>query len=276
MITAAKNAPGEWLVWRLVRGAFFKQFSAVHARLRPARTDADRARATIYYLNHSNWWDGYACMVLARFALRQPAYLMMDERNLRRYRFFTWAGCFSVDRDDGRAARATLDYAAGVLAGQPGSALFIFPQGTLVPNDRRPLQFYSGLARLAARVPGARLVPVAARYEFLQEQRPEAFLSVGAPLDLEPGAPVHPRALTAGLAARLTADLDTLRADLAAERLDDFTPLLRGRQGIDRTFDRLLLRRRRASRRLEPDEFGTEGGTGHGLTRIGRIDTDFF
>jgi 1-acyl-sn-glycerol-3-phosphate acyltransferase len=126
----------------------------------------------------------------------------------------------------------------------------VFPQGTLIPNDRRPLRLYSGLARLAQRVGQVQLVPVAFRYEFLQEQRPDAFASIGPPRLLTPATPIHPRALTTELTAALTAEVDALHADITAEQFAGFTTILRGKQGIDRIFDALASRGRRESRRL--------------------------
>ncbi len=249
MIRAAKNPLGETLVWQLIRHAVTTHFSAVHARWRDeGERNAAPALPTIYCPNHSNWWDGYLCMVLARTVFHHEPYLMMEERNLARYRFFTWAGVFGVDRDDARAAVASLDYAADLLRGHPARGLYLFPQGTMVPNERRPLRLYSGAARLAQRVGRVRIVPVAFRYTFLQEQRPEAFISIGPAHEVT--ADAHPRATTAWLGDAITAELDALTADVTAEHLTDFTTIMRGQSGIDRAFDRLASRDRRASRRL--------------------------
>lgn len=243
MLRAAKNPAGRAAVEWLIRTSLRKQFNTVQVRgdLTPATVP------TIYAPNHSTWWDGYLCQVLAQ-TLRHDPYLMMEERNLRRYRFFTWVGCFGVDRDDARAALASLDYATKLLRGHPERGMYIFPQGTMVPNERRPLQLYSGLARLARRVGTVRVVPVAMRLSFMQEQKPDAFMSIG------PGRMVaatdSPRAITAWLTDALTAELDALTTDITAERLEAFTTVMRGQSGIDRLFDRLASRQRRESRRL--------------------------
>jgi 1-acyl-sn-glycerol-3-phosphate acyltransferase len=247
MIQAAKNPLGERLVWRLVRSSLRSHFHAVHVRRNGDEQIAHLP--TIYYVNHSNWWDGYLCMALNQLALRQDCYLAMEQKNLRRYRFFAWAGVFGLDRDDGRDALAALDYAAALLKDHPERAAFMFPEGTMAPNDHRPLRFYSGVAHLARRVGDVRIIPIVLRYEFLQEQRPEAFISVGPP-QIVSAASLHPRALTASLATTLTTELDALRDDVVAERLADFQPILQGKGGVDRIFDRAMSRGRRESRRL--------------------------
>ena len=69
------------------------------------------------------------------------AYGIMEERQLRRYGFFRRLGMFSVDRENFRSARRSLDYAATLLRGT-GRVLWLFPQGEIVPNDRRPVRCY--------------------------------------------------------------------------------------------------------------------------------------
>ena len=250
MIKAAKNPVGYWLVWQIIRSSIAKQFNAVHARQREPQAADSHTLPTIYYVNHSSWWDGFMCEALVQHVFHQDCYLFMEEKNLKRYRFFTYVGAFGVDRDDARAALASLDYAAATLTAQPGRAVFIFPQGTMAPNERRPLQFYSGVTHLARRIGQVRLVPIALRYEFMQEQRADAFISIGPARIVADLTPPQMRALIPELATTLTAELDALSADIAAERLDDFHTIMRGSGGIDRVLDRAMSRDRRESRRL--------------------------
>ena len=254
MITAAKNPVGGFLVWQLIRSAITKQFSAVHVREREPADPTLRTMPTIYYANHSSWWDGYMCTSLAEHVFRQDSYIFMEEKNLRRYRFFTWTGAFGVDRDNARSALQSLDYAAGLLTALPGRGVYIYPQGTMVPNDSRPFTFYSGLVHLARRVGRVRLVPVAIRYEFLQEQRPDAFMSIGPAYQYDAATAPRPRTLLPILNTTLTTELDILRADIAAERIADFRTIMRGSKGIDRLFDRAMSRGPRATPILEAEE----------------------
>src|SRR5262249_21005527 len=140
---------------------------------------------------------------------RFQGFCMMEEKELRRYRFFTWVGAFSVNRQDARSAMGSVAYIGRMLAERRDRALAIFPQGEITPNDRRPLTIFSGMAHVARRAGGATLWPIALRYEFRGEQRPEAFIRAGpahhVPADLDP------RALTAVAGVRLTAVCDALR-----------------------------------------------------------------
>jgi 1-acyl-sn-glycerol-3-phosphate acyltransferase len=236
-IRARHSRAGDALIyWALVRSAIWSHFARVWLRVEgPIPIPADGP--LIFYLNHPSWWDGYMAHVLSRMVLgnRFQSFCMMDEHELERYRFFTWIGAFSVNRQDARSALGSVAYISRLLAARPDRALAIFPQGEITPNDRRPLQTFSGLAHVAQRAGGATLWPVALRYEFRGQQRPEAFIRAG-PAHYAPAAS-DTRALTAEAGARLTAACDALRDDLNGAQLEGYRVLLRGRPGPDAIFD---------------------------------------
>ena len=191
---------------RLIKRRFASLRVAGLEHLRERPTDAP----LLLYANHSSWWD-----VLVSVRLNQlcglDAYGMMEERQLRQYKFFRRLGAFSVVREDARAAVASIRYAADLLrAGN--RALWIFPQGITAPNDTRPLKLFTGAARVIQRAGRAYAVPVALRYEFLEDYKPEIFVRVG-PLELSENV-ASPKLLTRQFTANLTANLDQLRQDI--------------------------------------------------------------
>jgi hypothetical protein len=241
-IPARHNRAGDALVyWGLVRSAIWSHFDRVWLRVdgplpRPAEGPL------IVYFNHPSWWDGYMAYVLNRVVLRDcfQGYLMMEEQELRRYQFFAWSGAFSVHRQDARSALRSVAYISQQLAERRDRALMIFPQGEITPNDRRPLVAFPGVAQIARRAGGATLWPVALRYEFRGEQRPEAFIRAGTAHHAPAGADA--RALAAEISRRLTAACDALRDEVNDGKLEGYRVLLRGRTGVNRMFD--ALRRR--------------------------------
>jgi 1-acyl-sn-glycerol-3-phosphate acyltransferase len=240
-VPARHNRSLSALIYRLlVRRSAWSHFDRVWLKIDgPLPHPADGP--LIVYLNHPSWWDGYMAFLLSRAVLRdrfQP-FLMMEERELLRYRFFAWCGCFSIDRQHPRAAARSMAYVGRMLSERRDRALWIFPQGKITPPERRPLALYPGVAHAARRVAPVTLCPVALRYEFRGEQRPEAFLRVG-PLH-HADAALDTRALNAEVAQRLTAAVDALRDDLNAGQLADYQVLLRGRPGVNRLFDALRL-----------------------------------
>jgi chlorobactene lauroyltransferase len=246
-IPAAKSWLGDELIYRLIaRRSLARAFDRVWLQ-QAGPLPEPRDGPLLLYLNHSAWWDGYLMYVIHRVVLggRFDVHLLMEEKQLRAYRFFSWSGAFSIDRRDPEESARSLQYAANLLrGGRRPRLLFIFPQGKIVPADRRPLVTYPGIARIVAMAGPLTLCPVALRYEFLGQQWPHAFIRIGPahraadPSDLE--------GTLADVTARLTAACDALRDDVLALRLERFRPLLQGRQGIDKRFDRfrrMLVRR---------------------------------
>ncbi len=240
-IPARKNFFGELLIFGLCRRSLWKSFHAVRFRavaplpLPPSQLNIP----VIFYANHNTWWDGYLAHIVTRQLYGLEPYLMMDIQQLRRYFFFSWAGVFSVDQQNGRSAMRSIEYIAEELRGGPGRALWIFPQGQIQPQERRPLDFHSGLARTIRRVGECYVYPVAARFEFFREQYPEILIDVGEMRHFPAEAGFDPKKLTAELEQTLTAQLDRLRDTASAQVLEDFVTILKGKGSTDTFFDNL-------------------------------------
>jgi chlorobactene lauroyltransferase len=251
-IPAARNRLGKELIYRtLVLPACWGTWSRVWLKVEgPLPHPAEGP--LVVYMNHPGWWDGYMAFLLDKIVFRErfESYIMMEEKQLRAYRFFTLCGAFSVDRKRPGDAERSVNYISRLLRERRNRILWILPQGRIAPNDQRPLRVFPGAARVALRS-GALLWPVALRYEFRGEQRPEAFIRVGPPHLPQPGT--NDEALTETIRARLTTAVDALRDEVNADRLDHYRVLLAGRPGIDKLFDSFLqlLPWRRLPRRHE-------------------------
>lgn len=244
-IPARHSLLGDALVyWGLVRPALWSHFDRVWIKREGSIPQASDG-PLIVYMNHPSWWDGYLAFVLNRIVLhgRFQGYAMMEQQQLERYRFFRWSGAFSVHRHDARSAMRSVRYIGGLLAERRNRCLYIFPQGEITPNDRRPLEIFSGVAHIVRPAGGATLWPAALRYEFRGEQRPEAFIRIGPAH--RAGANANTRALAAEIGARLTRACEALREEYTADDLGGYQVLLRGRPSANRVFDavRALLHR---------------------------------
>lgn len=249
LIPASHNRLAEeiiycWLVKRPAQASFARIWLKIEGPL-PHPADGP----VIAYVNHTSWWDGYMALIMHRevFRRRFENYLMMDERQLQRYRFFSWIGVFSVSLTNARDALRSVNYIAALLRQRRDRFLWIFPQGTILPNDTRPLQMYPGLAQIARRAGGATMWPVALRYEFRGEERPEIFIRAGPAHYVAAQQDV---ATTTGDAqTRLTAAVDALRDEVLVNDLAGYQVLIDGRPGINQRFDAFLaaIRRRPAS-----------------------------
>jgi 1-acyl-sn-glycerol-3-phosphate acyltransferase len=240
MLAARKNPLMNWLIYRLVMKAGLR--SSFHAvRIRQAEAMPPPSAPMILFGNHSAWWDAHLPMAANEERWHAEGYVMVEDTQLERYQFFRYCGAFSVNRRDPRSAMLSLNYAVDMLTSGPRRMLLIFPQGEILANDVRPLRFQQGTGHIVKKVLGRGwpcwLYPMALRYEFIGEQKPDAFISVGPALRFEAHARVEAGEVTERLQQALTAELDRLHEDVVAYRFDDFTPLISGAWSINRAWD---------------------------------------
>ncbi len=134
----------------------------------------------IIYVNHSSWWDGLVAFQISSL-LKLNSFVMMEEKQLKRLSLFRKLGAFSVVRENPFKAIKSINYAADLLKENAKSILWVFPQGEILPNDVRPLKFYSGVSRIIQKVGKCLVYPLALRYEFLGDFKPEIFARAGKP-----------------------------------------------------------------------------------------------
>jgi chlorobactene lauroyltransferase len=246
-IPARWNFYGNLLIFGMSRRSLWRNFHAVRFRAaEPLPVPRGELKIpVIFYLNHSNWYDGYVAQLISQQIYGLQGYLMMDIQQLRRYPFFTWGGAFSVDRANARSAIQSLDYLGEQLKQNPGKCFWIFPQGEIQPQDKRPLEFFPGLAWAIRKVGECYVYPVALRYEFFREQFPEVLVDVGPVRYFAPDEKINPKKLTQEMEDALASRLDNLH-DLANNRkLDDFVTVLRGKTSTDTFVDSLVNRLKR-------------------------------
>lgn len=232
-IPAAHHRIGGAAIYHLlIRPAIWHNFARVWVQIH-GRLPRTRDAPLIIYANHPSWWDGYMMALLQQTLLPSPLklFLMMDETQLRRFPFFSWCGAFSINLDERKQTLRSLHYITQILRNATPSALVIFPQGAIVPNDQRPLRIMPGMAHMVQQLGGAWLYPIAMRYEFRGEQHAEAFLRLGP---LWWAAPDTKPTLTHTIAQHLVTSVDALRDACISEQLDDFRILMHGKPGIDR------------------------------------------
>ena len=116
MIRAAKGGPLGWLLDRYVGWKFRSAFRGLWVR--GALPTGEGAR--LIYMNHSSWWDGFVLHQLGK-AAGWDAYCLMEEKNLRRYRFLARIGAFSIRPGDAASSLESPRYARE-LARKAGGA----------------------------------------------------------------------------------------------------------------------------------------------------------
>jgi 1-acyl-sn-glycerol-3-phosphate acyltransferase len=179
VIAANKNDVLDALMFVYFKRMALRSFHTIAGRGLERLAQLSDDRPVILFCNHTNWWDGLIIYLLTRQMRHKAVYCMMEEKQLKHYRFFTWLGAFSVDLSSPLRSAASLRYAQRLLQKRE-TAIWIFPQGRIArPNE--PVEIRPGTDYLAQTSPHALLVPVAMRYDFFREDRPNCLIEIGHP-----------------------------------------------------------------------------------------------
>ncbi|MBN1928193.1 MAG: lysophospholipid acyltransferase family protein [Chlorobiaceae bacterium] len=228
-----------WFGW-YSRRQFRRHFHSLRVHMPPGLPEMDLSIPVIFYGNHAYWWDGFWSQLCTELWFRQNLFIIIEHAQLVKHRFFTRLGAFSIDRSNARSAIATLDYAAECLTAPSArqNALWIFPQGRIEHVDQRPLVFFRGTAGIADRVLKTReslyLVSVVSRIEYLEDQKPELFLSFGSQRVFGRDDWQGMDALTTFMQQATESHLDKVKQAVIERRLDSFETVIRGSESINR------------------------------------------
>ncbi|MEI6758076.1 MAG: glycerol acyltransferase [Chlorobium sp.] len=228
-----------WFGW-YSRRQFRRYFNSVGVIMQPGVLEMDRSIPVVFYSNHSCWWDGFWSQLCTEEFFHQNLHIIIEYLQLQKHRFFTKVGAFSLDRSRPRSAITTIRYAAELLTApsKRQNALWIFPQGVIEHVDKRPLFFFKGTAAIVSRVldsvPSIYVVSVVSRIDYLEEQKPELFLSFREPLLVTPTEFSGTEALTAYMQRMTETHLDELKEKILNRTLDDVKTIVRGRLSINR------------------------------------------
>lgn len=210
---------------RLIKKFFYK----VHLEKNSSFNRRNTNLPTIIFANHSNWWDGLIAFFLSNNIWKIDAYVMMEIEQLTDHKFFSRLGAFSVDKSSATSAYKAIKYSVDLLKDNK-KVLWIFPQGKMLPNDARPLSFYSGLSNIIKKSGDVNLFSLSFRYEFLMEQRPEVFLNL-KPCMIKNYW--NAKELTNVLSHELTYNLENLKTDILNANTSNYKTILSGKKSID-------------------------------------------
>lgn len=194
-------------------------------------------RPVVYIMNHSTWWDGLLAYHAIKTVSTADHYMMMDEKQLQRYRFFSRIGAFSIDKSSIRGMVDSLDYAMKLL--DTGGRVWMFPQGEICHTDIRPLRFQTGIGFLLAKIPSAAVVPVTMFTSMVRHQKPEASLWAGELL-LDNWKELGRRKTAEKLRGFLERQLDDHHSLVMTEQIhlsEGFIPILRAGRSTNNVFD---------------------------------------
>lgn len=233
MIKAKKNRLFQLIFGFYLKKLLRKHFFKIRLLGKENFNFADKSIPSIIFANHSNWWDGFIAFYLARNILNIDSFLMMDLQQMRKYSFFKWLGAFSVDKNSLKSAMESIEYSVQLLKNSD-RVLWIYPQGTLLNNNIRPIIFQSGMIKIAEMLGSVNLIPMAMSYEYNGEQRPEIFLTIGKPelySDKNSGTEL--------LEQKLTEILNRQSAAITENNLGGFKTIFYGKDSRNKTVDKI-------------------------------------
>ncbi|USB32904.1 lysophospholipid acyltransferase family protein [Paenibacillus sp. YPG26] len=172
-------------------------------------------RPIMYVMNHTSWWDG----LLVYHAIRRQSagdhYMMMEEEQLQKYRFFRRLGAFSINSQSPGSLRSTLKYTEQLLSRE--GRVWIFPQGEMLPLESRPLEFRRGVGYLLERCPETVVIPVTLYHGLFLGMKPDAYMRVGTPV-AEPWGHLGSSGSAQLLCTRLETELNLHKAEILEAR----------------------------------------------------------
>ncbi len=234
-----------WFSW-YSRRQFKRYFNSVRVFMQAGVQEMNPRIPVIFYANHAYWWDGFWSQLCTEKFFFQNLFIIIEYKQLKKHRFFTRLGAFSLDQSHLRSALDTLRYAADQLTAdsERQNALWIFPQGKIEPVDKRPLLFFNGTASIISSVlkktPWIYLVSVVSRIEYLDEQKPELCLSFREPRLLSTAEYTGVDDLTAYMQSVTEAHLDDLTGKIRNWAFDDALTVVRGNASINKRVEAFM------------------------------------
>lgn len=177
MIKARHSVPADFFFRPYIKRLMKKSFCSMHLHGTVPET---KDHPVILLPNHSTWWDGFFAYLINDIFFQKKFYIMIVERQLSKYRFFTKLGGFSIDHESPKKMIRSLQYAASILDSEKSPLMTIFPQGELLPNRIEDFSAKRGVGTILnnMRKPAC-LLPLAIRPMLLNEQVPHVFFKFG-------------------------------------------------------------------------------------------------
>lgn len=225
ILTAKKSVWFEKIFAVYNRNLFKRRFHSLKISGLDFLLEREKQVPLVIYANHSSWWDGLIAFEISRVA-RLKAFVIMEEKQLKKLFPFRYLGAFSVVREKPREALKSINYAGDLLKETPDSTLWIFPQGEILPNDLRPLNFYNGISRIIEKSGNCLAIPAAFRLEFLGEFKPEIFVKIGSSEKIKIDKNFNSKDLTKKFEKKLTQILDELKDDVLTKNTAEYKNIL--------------------------------------------------
>lgn len=145
--------------------------------------DIDQSKGLLVTPNHFSWWDGFFIYWLLKKKLNRKIYIMMLEEQLKKYWFFNYLGCYSINLQDVRSSISSLRYTLDILSDNR-NVVVIYPQGEIEPYEKRPLELKGGINFLSQNAKkDFTVLPVAFKIHYSNQRFPLVYTRYSEPLN---------------------------------------------------------------------------------------------
>jgi 1-acyl-sn-glycerol-3-phosphate acyltransferase len=210
MIKATHSKWAHLLFWFYTKRILKKNFSSLLQS--GSIPELSEERPLLLLPNHISWWDGFFIYWLyKKFFAKRKIYLMMLEKELKRYWFFRHVGAFSIAPEQKMTLAATFHYLQK-LSQKIDSFMVIYAQGKIQPHEL--LDLAPGITHFLKKDQGnSSVLPVIFRIQHFNQKKPALIFRIGQPL-------ANPQNLTVTeLEAILKEEKASLDQDLFANNL---------------------------------------------------------
>ncbi|MFW6350836.1 MAG: 1-acyl-sn-glycerol-3-phosphate acyltransferase [Bacteroidota bacterium] len=106
----------------------------------------DKGLPMLLIANHISWWDGFWLLHTNKKKFHRKFHVMMLEEQLKKNRFLSRLGAFSIKRKT-RSALDSIHYARQILT-STSNLLLLFPQGEIQSQYKFPFVFEQGWQKI--------------------------------------------------------------------------------------------------------------------------------
>lgn len=186
----------------------------------------------IICVNHSNWWDGVLLNWVSHYLIGKESYCLMDTTDLNRHSYFNKIGALPLERKNKFNSYRTLKYCSKLL-GNKNRFLWIFPQGELIPNERKPYKFYNGVSLISEDMDRLHILCVYFGYKFTLHQRPEIYIDFFKSFEKEDINRKSRKEFTMDLENIFNDQSEIFSESFAKNDLKDFEIILKGKKSVN-------------------------------------------
>ncbi|MFP4288559.1 MAG: 1-acyl-sn-glycerol-3-phosphate acyltransferase [Bacteroidales bacterium] len=140
----------------------------------------DKGLPMLLIANHISWWDGFWLLHTNKKKFHRKFHVMMLEEQLKKNRFLSRLGAFSIKRKT-RSALDSIHYARQILT-STSNLLLLFPQGEIQSQYKFPFVFEQGWQKILKDIHHPiQIVMVCNVIDYFSHQKPTLFQYLYSP-----------------------------------------------------------------------------------------------